>query len=162
MRAPTNSSRDETPAIVVRWLDNTTTLLFARVCLASPYFVAGVFKLSAWEAGVAEMAHVGLSPAWAFNLASLVVEIGGSLLVIFNWMAWLGAGVLGVFTLIATLLAHRFWELDGAARVSQLNTFLEHAAICAAFILVTVVVSRAEGRASTNSETEPRRFNRAA
>jgi transmembrane protein len=51
---------------------------------------------------------------------------------------WLGAGALGIFTIMATFIAHRFWDLEGPARVAQLNTFLEHATIAAAFILVVV------------------------
>ena len=162
MRASGRRSRGRTPAVVIGWLDNSATLLFARICLASPYFVASIFKLLDWQAGVSEMADAGLSPAWAFNLASLVVELGGSILVVFNRMVWLGAGALGIFTFVATFLSHRFWVLEGAARVSQLNTFLEHAAICAAFILLTVVVSRAELRPAAMSVTEHRRFDKAA
>jgi transmembrane protein len=162
MRASKNGSRGHTPAVVIGWLDNRATLLFARVCLASPYFVAGVFKLLDWQAGVTEMANAGLGPAWLFNLASLVVELGGSMLIVFNRMAWLGAGALGIFTFVATFLSHRFWMLEGAARLSQLNTFLEHAAICAAFILLTVVASRAERRPAAISMIQPRRFNNAA
>jgi transmembrane protein len=85
------------------------------------------------------MAGTGLQPAWVFNLAALGTELGGSIVVILNRAVWIGAGALGIFTVLATLLAHRFWDLAGAARVMETNSFLEHAAISAAFILVTVV-----------------------
>jgi transmembrane protein len=142
MRAYAGHRSEAAPAPVVRWLDNPAMLLAARLCLVSPYLAAGAFKMLDWPAGVAEMAHVGLHPPWAFNLASLAVELSGSALIVFNRMTWLGAGALGVFTFIATFLAHRFWELDGEARITQFNTFLEHAAISAAFILVAVVSLR--------------------
>jgi transmembrane protein len=61
------------------------------------------------------------------------------LLVILNRWTWLGAGALGVFTALATVLAHQFWTLDGVERVRELNAFLEHLAIIAGFVLVAMI-----------------------
>src|SRR5262249_34679660 len=122
-----------TPEPIVRLLDNGATLLVARICLALPFLVGGIVKLCTWDGGVAEMAEQGLHPPWAFNLATLLTELVGAALVIANRWTWLAAGALGVFTVFATLLAHRFWSFTGAERQMQLNSFLEHAAICAGF-----------------------------
>lgn len=129
----------DTPSLITRLLDNSITLLVARVWVALPFLLGGFSKLFDWRGGEQEMLHVGLHPAWAFNLASLLTELIGSGLIILNRKVWLGAGALAVFTVIATLLAHRFWELNGEARTMQMNSFFEHWTICAAFILVTVV-----------------------
>jgi len=131
-----------TPLLIIRMLDNPVALLLARICVALPFLVAGTTKLLSWQQGVAEMAHVGLHPAWIFNLASLVTELAGAAAIIVNRAVWLGAGALGVFTLIATVLAHDFWNFAGAERIQQMNSFCEHATICAAFILLTVVSLR--------------------
>jgi transmembrane protein len=136
----------DTPALVARVLSHPVTLLFARICLALPFLEAGVAKLFDWSQGEAEMTHVGLHPAWLFNVAALCTELAGSTLVVVNRGTWIGAGALGIFTLLATLLAHRFWEFSGTERNLQLNSFLEHAAICAAFILVVTVKLRTAGR----------------
>jgi transmembrane protein len=60
------------------------------------------------------------------------------LLVIFNRWTWLGAGALGVFTLVVTVLVHAFWSLDGAARFAEMNTFLEHMALIAGFVFAAM------------------------
>jgi transmembrane protein len=130
------------PVWVVRALDNPATLLVARICLALPFLVGGLSKLVFWDDGVVETASFGLQPAWAFNLATIVTELGGSLLLISGRLLWLGAGALAVFTVFATLLGHRFWVFDGPQRTAEMNVFLEHAAISAAFILVAVVAIR--------------------
>ncbi len=52
---------------------------------------------------------------------------------------WLGTGALGVFTVLTNFLAHPFQRLSGTAAIMQLNTRLEHAAIAAGFVLVTMV-----------------------
>ena len=80
-----------------------------------------------------------IEPAWLFNALTILVQLGGSLLVILNVRTWLGAGALGVFTALATLMAHRFWTFDGIERVRELNTFLEHLAIIAGFVLVAIL-----------------------
>jgi transmembrane protein len=85
------------------------------------------------------MTHAGLHPAWLFNAVTIVTELGGSALIILNRGNWLGARALGVFTVLATALAHQFWEFSGIERNLQLNSFSEHAAICAVFILVVAV-----------------------
>jgi transmembrane protein len=150
MSERTLSERFRAPAIVGRLLDNPVTLAIARICIAAPFLVAGIDKLFDWRGGQAEMLQVGLSPAWAFNLAALITELLGSALVILNVGTWLGAGALGVFTVLSTFLAHRFWELSGAARTAQLNSFLEHATISAAFIMVVVVQIRGTGSRQRN------------
>jgi transmembrane protein len=111
----------------------------ARVVLCLPFWWSGLSKLLDFSGGTAEMAALGLEPAWLFNALTILVQLGGSLLVILNLRTWLGAGALGVFTAFATVLAHQFWTLDGVERVQELNTFLEHVAIIAGFVLVAIL-----------------------
>jgi transmembrane protein len=133
---------NDPPQSVAHLLTNPITLLVARICVTAPFLEGGLVKLLDWQAANTEMAQTGLHPAWLFNLATVLTELGGSALIILNRNVWLGAGALGVFTVFATLLGHRFWDLTGAARITELNTFLEHATISAAFILVVVVSIR--------------------
>jgi transmembrane protein len=109
------------------------------VVLCLPFWWSGLSKLLDFSGGTAEMAALGMEPAWLFNMLTILVQLGGSLLVILNRWTWLGAGALGVFTALATVLAHQFWTLDGAERVRELNTFFEHLAIIAGFVLVAVI-----------------------
>jgi len=130
------------PAPLARLLGHPLTLLATRICVTLPFLVGGIVKLTDWQGGVDEMQALGLEPAWAINLVTLVTELAGSALVILNRKTWLGAGALGVFTVLTTLLAHRFWAFDGPDRAREFNSFLEHATIAAAFILVTVLSFR--------------------
>jgi transmembrane protein len=145
---PAVINRDLAPKVIRRLLDNPVTLLIARIAVTAPFLVGGFMKLLDWQAGENEMLRAGLHPTWAFNLATLIVELGGSALVIASRRVWLGAGALGVFTVLATALAHRFWEFEGSARTMQLNSFFEHWTISAAFILVAVLSFRDPARTS--------------
>ena len=115
------------------------TAAATRVVLCLPFWWSGLSKLLDFSGGTAEMAALGLEPAGLFNALTILVQLGGSLLVILNLRTWLGAGALGVFTALATVMAHRFWTLDGIERVRELNTFLEHLAIIAGFVLVAIL-----------------------
>jgi transmembrane protein len=137
-----------TPVLVMETLDNRFVPLVTRFLVILPFLYAGVQKLVFWRAGVNEMHLAGLNPSWLFNLAALFTELGGSLSVLLNRRIWLGAGALGIFTLLTTFIAHRFWDFYGVARIGELNSFLEHATICAAFILVTVISIRDQKRGS--------------
>ena len=123
------------------------TAAAARIVLCLPFWWSGLSKLLDFSGGTAEMAALGLEPAGLFNALTILVQLGGSLLVILNLWTWLGAGALGVFTALVTVLAHQFWTLDGLERARELNTFLEHLAIIAGFMLVAILgVVGARGR----------------
>ena len=115
------------------------TAAATRVVLCLPFWWSGLNKLLDFSSGTAEMAALDLEPAWLFNALTILVQFGGSLLVILNLWTWLGAGALGVFTALATVMAHQFWTLDGLERARELNTFLEHLAIIAGFVLVAMI-----------------------
>jgi transmembrane protein len=149
-----HSATGDTPAPVAWLLGNPATLLVARICVTLPFLAAGIVKLADWPGGVAEMVRAGLHPGWFFNAAALVTELGGSALIIFDRKAWLGAGALGIFTVIATLVGHRFWDATGDERIIQFNTFLEHATIGAAFILVVAVKLPAAARTATDTRRQ--------
>ncbi|SFR96653.1 DoxX family protein [Sphingomonas jatrophae] len=129
MRNPVHTLlRDERFAI-------TATLL-----LTLPYWSSGLGKLFDLDGALAEAGHFGLQPAAAVVGLTILVQIGGSLLLIAGRWAWLGAGALGVFTALATLIAHPFWRvLDPIARFHERNTFLEHAGLVGGLMLAAIV-----------------------
>lgn len=117
----------------------TGTSAIARLCLillCGAYLQGGIDKAVDFPGAVAEMTHFGLAPAAPMALLTILGEIGASILVISGVRRWWGALYLGVFTLAATLLANRFWELAGPARMMLENGFFEHLGLAGAFFLV--------------------------
>jgi transmembrane protein len=143
--------RQETPGWIAAILDSRSTWLLARIALTLPYWWSGIDKALHPQAALAEVGGLlGTSTPLPFYVALLVVQLGGSLLVIFNRWAWLGAGALGVFTLIVTLIAHAFWKLDGPARFAEMNTFMEHMALIAGFLLAAMIAQRSQNPSESN------------
>ena len=104
--------------------------------LCSAYLQGGINKLMDFDAAIGEMHHFGLSPAGPLAALVIALELGASLLILSGFYRWLGAGFLGVFTLMATFVANRFWEMAGMERFMAANSFFEHLGLTGAFLLV--------------------------
>ncbi|WP_369058254.1 DoxX family protein [Caulobacter sp. 73W] len=133
----------KTPAPVAAILRSPAASLAGRILLTLPFWWSGLTKLANLDAAFGEAAHFGLQPAWLTVAATILVQVGGSALIIAGRLSWLGAGALGVFTAIATLIAHPFWTVaDPMARFHETNTFLEHVGLIGAFVLAAVLAER--------------------
>lgn len=131
------------PAPIARLLGNRGFSTLAAALLTLPYWTSGVAKLFDLGGALGEARHFGLEPAALVVLATIAVQIGGSLLVILGRQAWLGAGALGVFTAVATLIAHPFWQIaDPMARFHERNTFLEHVGLIGGLMLAAILQER--------------------
>jgi transmembrane protein len=129
---------DDTPALIVWILEARVTIYLARLCLTLPFWWSGIDKLFHPHAALAEIQGLGLPPSWLLYGLLLIVQLGGSLAIIFNRFAWLGAGALGVFTAIVTYMAHAFWKLQGPARFAEMNDFLEHISLMAGMVFAAL------------------------
>jgi uncharacterized membrane protein YphA (DoxX/SURF4 family) len=141
-------SKTDTPRWISAILAWPWILPVARVALVSAFLIGGVQKLVDFPAAVAEQAHFGLQPAWLWAAAALIVELGGSVLVIFGRWTWLGAGGLGVLTAVAMLTANNFWTMTGHDRFMATNAFFEHLGLIAGLVLVSVLSLGEQGSRS--------------
>ncbi|MBB3655398.1 putative membrane protein YphA (DoxX/SURF4 family) [Rhizobium sp. BK650] len=109
----------------------------AYLGLCAAYLQGGLNKLTDFAGAVAEMTHFGLSPAPVFAVIVIALELAASLMILLGFLRWLGALALGGFTLMATFLALRFWELPvGMERFMAANSFFEHLGLVGGFLLV--------------------------
>lgn len=132
-----------TPRSIAAILDWRPTFFAARLLLCGAYLLGGIVKASDWSAAVAEQAHFGMSPPALWAAATIAVELVGPLLILTGRLVWLGAGMLGVFTLLAAITANAFWAMPaGDARFMATNAFFEHLGLIGGFILVALVAER--------------------
>jgi uncharacterized membrane protein YphA (DoxX/SURF4 family) len=92
-----------------------------------------------------EVAALGLRPAGPFAVAVILTQLASSLLFLTRRYCWLGAGILAGFTVLATLLGHPFWTLDGPDRGRQAATFFEHVAIVGGLAMAALFVNGRSG-----------------
>jgi uncharacterized membrane protein YphA (DoxX/SURF4 family) len=134
--------KTDTPRWVAAILSWPWLLPISRAALVSAFLIGGIQKLVDFPAAVAEQAHFGLQPAWLWAAAAIVVELGGSALVIFGRWVWLGAGGLGVLTAVAMLTANDFWAKTGDDRFMAINAFFEHLGLVAGLVLISLLSLR--------------------
>jgi len=131
------TARADTPHWVAAILSWPWLWPLARLALVSAYLIGGFDKLFDFAGAIAEQEHFGLSPGWLWASLAIIVELGGSALVVMGRWVWLGAGGLGVLTAIAMLTANNFWALAGHDRFMALNAFFEHLGLIAGLVIVT-------------------------
>lgn len=117
----------------------TPPLLVQRVALlllCAAYLQGGIDKAWDFHGAVAETIHFGLPMPALVTALTIVIELGASVLIIAGFYRWPAALVLAGFTLMATFLANRFWELPPAQRFPVENGFFEHLGLVGGFLLV--------------------------
>jgi uncharacterized membrane protein YphA (DoxX/SURF4 family) len=136
------------PAFVDAVLEWPATWFIARLALVGPYLLGGLVKLTNLPSAVAEQAHFGMSPPAFWAALTIAIELIGPLLVLSGRLMWLGAGMLGIFTLLAACVANAFWAMPaGFDRFMATNAFFEHIGLIGGFVLVALVHERAQRRA---------------
>lgn len=113
---------------VVHWI--------ALLGLCAAYLQGGFNKLIDFPGAIAELNHFGLSPATPLAIATIITELGASVLILTGFYRWFGALSLAGFTLMATFIANRFWEITTPDRFMAANAFFEHFGLIGGFLLV--------------------------
>jgi uncharacterized membrane protein YphA (DoxX/SURF4 family) len=144
--------KTDTPRWIVAVLSWPGLWPLSRAALVSSFLIGGIQELVDFPGAIAEQAHFGLEPGPAWAAAAVIVELGGSALVILGRWVWLGAGGLGVLAAIAMLAANNFWALTGHDRFMAVNGFFEHLGLISGLILVCVLT---EANRSLHSLARP-------
>jgi len=112
----------------VRWL--------AMLLLCAAYLQGGLTKLFNFDSAIGEMKHFGLEPAAVMAAFVIALELGATVMILAGVYRWLGALMLAVFTLGATFVANRYWEMAPPERFMAANSFYEHLGLVGGFLLV--------------------------
>ena len=116
---------------------NPVVPLIGRILIAALFLVAGFGKIMGFAGTAGYMAKVGFPVPEVMTAIAIVIEAGGAILLIVGWKTrWVAWG-LAIFTVIATLAAHRFWEIpDAAQMMNQRIHFLKNLAIIGGLLFV--------------------------
>jgi uncharacterized membrane protein YphA (DoxX/SURF4 family) len=108
----------------------------ALLGLCAAYLQGGFNKVADFPEAIAEVQHLGIAPAAPFAVAVVILELGASAMILIGVWRWLGALFLASFTLMASALALRFWEMAPPERHGAANAFFEHLGLIGGFLLV--------------------------
>lgn len=137
MPSPTLSNRQG--GVFRNALTRPALKTLALMALCAAYIQGPLTKIADFHGAIAEMEHFGLTPPAVFAVLVILFELTASAMVVTGYFRWLAALALAGFTLLATLIALRFWELaPGMNRMMATNAFFEHLGLAGAFVLVAI------------------------
>lgn len=116
-----------------------TLYRIGRVLLASLFVISGAMKIAGFSGTVGYMTSLGIPLATFAVLATILVELGGGLAIMAGWQTRPVAIIVALFTVAATLTAHRFWQADPANAQNQMINFLKNISIIGALLMLAAV-----------------------
>jgi putative oxidoreductase len=122
-----------TPAAAV----NDLALLIGRVAMASLFLPSGLLKAMNLQAFIYSMDGRGVPFSPLLAPLGAGIEFLGGLALLIGVQVRIASVLLLVFTVVATLIAHRFWEYaPGAAHEINRISFFKNVAIVGGFVFL--------------------------
>ena len=110
--------------------------LVARILLAVMFIISGFGKITGFEGTVGYIASKGLPLPQLVAIGTILVELGGGLMLAVGFKARWAALALAVFTLLAAIIFHNFWAADAAAKTMQQIQFMKNISIVGGMLMV--------------------------
>ena len=97
------------------YLEHTLIHAVGQIGIAIYFIWMGVKNVILWNMNVDRTSAEGV-PAVPTLLFGFAIQFTGATMVLFDWHTHYGAMLLIVFTILASCLFHRFWEIDDKVR----------------------------------------------
>ncbi|WP_199028341.1 DoxX family protein [Ralstonia sp. ASV6] len=123
-------------AFVERWRDEL--ILLGRVLMMLLFLISGWGKLTGFQGTVGYMGTVGAPMPMLAAAVAVIMEFGvGIALLIGFWVRPL-ALLMALFVLGTALIAHTFWNVDGAMQTANMVQFYKNLSIMGGLFLLAV------------------------
>jgi putative oxidoreductase len=111
-------------------------LLLGRILLGGIFVLSGYGKVMGVAAFAASLERRGVPFASTLAVIGACVEFFGGLAIVLGVEVRYTALLMIAFVIVATLISHRFWELQDAARQAQATQFSKNMAIIGGFAVL--------------------------
>jgi putative oxidoreductase len=112
--------------------------LVARILIALIFVQSGWGKLMDLDGFAAMLSRGGVPLASVLAPLGALVELGGGIAIVLGLGTRYAAALLIAFTIVATLIAHRFWDYPPDQQQMQMVQFAKNIAIIGGFLFVFV------------------------
>jgi putative oxidoreductase len=113
-----------------------TAALLGRILLAVIFIKAGWGKIAGWEGTAGYMASKGLPMVPVLLALTILIELGGGLMIAIGYKARWAALVTFLFLIPVTVIFHPFWGIDPAQVQNQSNHFFKNVSIMGGMLLL--------------------------
>jgi putative oxidoreductase len=122
-------------------------MLIARIFMGILFIIPAIRQITAYAGSVKYFASLGFPAPEAMVVLAVVIEIVAGVMLILGWRVRWAAWLLILYVIIATAMAHRFWQFPEAQQFNQLNHFLKNLAVIGGLLYI---ISFGAGRASVD------------
>ena len=113
-----------------------TVALIARILLAVMFIISGFGKITGFDGTAGYIASKGLPMPQVVAALTILVELGGGILLAIGYKARWAALALGVFTVLAAVIFHNFWAVEAAQKMGQQINFMKNITIAGGMLMV--------------------------
>lgn len=112
--------------------------LVGRILIAQIFLLSGISKITGFAATAAGMAAKGIPLAGFALVVTIIIEVGGALMILLGWKARIGAAALFLWMIPVTLLYHDFWAMQGTTAFINQIMFQKNLAMMGATLYIFV------------------------
>lgn len=107
-----------------------------RLLLALLFIMSGFNKIGGFEGLAGYIASKGLPMPQVLAAATILVELGGGILLVVGWKARWAALAIAGFCLLSAFIFHNYWTFPAAERMNQFNSFWKNVSIAGGMLMV--------------------------
>lgn len=110
--------------------------LVGRILLSVIFIISGWNKLTGFAGTLGHMADKGLPYTEILLVLTIIIELGGGLMILLGWHARWAALAIFLFIIPVTLVFHPFWAFTGQEAIQQFHTFMKNLAIMGGMVYI--------------------------
>ena len=116
--------------------NNAISLLIARLLMAAVFLLFGVRSILSFAGSVGYFTKLGFPAPDTMVVLAIIIQLVGGVLLVIGWKTRWAAWLLVAYVVIATIMAHRYWEYDAAQYVPQMTNFFKNLAVLGGLLMV--------------------------
>lgn len=116
---------------------NGAVALVARIFMATIFIFAGWGKIPGMEGTVGYMSAMGVPAAGLLIYPTILVELGGGILLLLGYQTRVVAYVLALFSIVAALIFHMGWA-DPQMGQTQMIMFMKNFAMAGGLFMTAI------------------------
>ncbi|OUS15224.1 hypothetical protein A9Q88_11730 [Gammaproteobacteria bacterium 50_400_T64] len=112
--------------------------ILGRMLFAALFIPAGIHKIIGFSTVAGYMTSKGLPMVDALLVLTIIIELGGGIMLLLGWHARLAALTIALFLIPVTVIFHPYWNIEDAQQMlNQQHMFMKNMAIIGGLLCMT-------------------------
>jgi putative oxidoreductase len=145
---------NNSPSLVPNAIQQITPLL-GRILIAVVFVPAGFMKITGFAGTAGYMASKGLPMVNVLLVLTIIIELGGGLMILLGWRASEAALIIFLFLIPVNIVFHGYWGVeDPASAEIQMRMFFKNIGIMGGLLVVAGLGSGPFSLGGNSNKTE--------